>query len=211
MSIVFYQAPMSSASPVTWALAELGVPHESVKVDLAAGDQRKPEFLKLNPNGKVPTLVVDGTPMFEALAIMTWLGDRYGVEKKLWPAADDPARMQALAWSTWAYVSVGPAINLLNVASSPRSPEKLRSPALAEHANAQLRTLFEILDARLAGQPYVLGAAFSIADVIDAGAVGYGVMCGAPIAAFSHVAAWLKACQNRPAWRAATGAPPPRS
>ncbi|HEY4014586.1 MAG TPA: glutathione S-transferase family protein [Polyangiaceae bacterium] len=211
MSIVFYQAPMSSASPVTWALAELGVPHENVKLDLAAGDQRKPEFLKLNPNGKVPTLVVDGTPMFEALAIMTWLGDRYGVERKLWPAAGDPGRLQALSWSTWAYVTFGPAIHLLNVASSPRSPEKLRSAVLAEHAKEQIHTLLGILDARLSDAPYLLGASFSLADGIVAAAVGYGARCGADIAPFSHVAAWLKACQDRPAWRVAAGAPPPRS
>jgi len=76
MSIVFYSAPMSSASPVESALAELGVPHEKVSFDLSATRHKQPAFLKLNPNGKVPTLVVDGTPMFEALAIMQWLGDR---------------------------------------------------------------------------------------------------------------------------------------
>lgn len=63
MSITFYSALMSSATPVTWALAELQVPHESVKLDLSKGDQKKPEFLALNPNGKVPTL-----PRVRALA-----------------------------------------------------------------------------------------------------------------------------------------------
>jgi GST-like protein len=211
MSIVFYQAPMSSASPVTWALAEVGVPFESVKVDLAAGEQRKPEFLQLNPNGKVPTLVVDGTPMFEALAIMNWLGDRFGVDRSLWPSADDPARLEALSWSTWGYVSFGAAVNLLTLSSSPRSPEKLRSAALAEHAGAQIHTLLGILDARLASRPYMLGAAFSLADLVDASAVGYGVMCGVKVEPFPHVGKWLRACQDRAAFRAAVGAPPPRS
>lgn len=107
MNVTLYQAPYSSAIPVVWALAELSVPYENVKIDLASGAQKKPEFLALNPNGKVPTLVVDGTPMFEACAIVMWLGDRFGVDKKLWPAADAPARMQAMAWSTWAYVTYG--------------------------------------------------------------------------------------------------------
>ena len=69
MSIVFYWSPFSSASPIACALAELQVPQERVKVDLKAGEQRRPEFLALNPNGKVPTLTVDGAPLFEALAI----------------------------------------------------------------------------------------------------------------------------------------------
>jgi len=94
MSITFYAAPQSSASPVSCALRELGVPHERVNLNLAAGDQRKPEYLALNPNGKVPLLVVDGTPLFEALAILQWLGDTYGVDKGLWPAAGSPAPRQ---------------------------------------------------------------------------------------------------------------------
>ena len=86
MSLTFYYTPMSSATRVHWALEELGVPYEKVKMDLAAGDQRKPEYLALNPNGKVPLLVGDGTPIFESLAILLHLGETYGVEKGLFPA-----------------------------------------------------------------------------------------------------------------------------
>src|SRR6476620_10228813 len=107
MSMTLYEAPFSSATPVACALAELGLPHERVRFDLSSGLQKQPEFLALNPNGKVPTLVVDGTPMFEALAIIQWLGDRYGVQCGVWPKADSPERLQALSWSTWAYVSLG--------------------------------------------------------------------------------------------------------
>ena len=82
--IVFYWHPMSSATPVACALAELDVPHERVKVDIRAGEQHRPDFLALNPNGKVPTLTVDGAPMFEALAIAMWLGERYGPTGAYW-------------------------------------------------------------------------------------------------------------------------------
>src|SRR3954468_7349001 len=129
MSIKFCYAPMSSATPVAWALAELGVPHEAIKFDLKAKDQRKPDFMALNPNGKVPTLVVDGTPMFEALAIMQWLGDRYGVQQGLWPSADSSARLEAMSWTTWAYVSLGPVVNRRRFASDERLAAELRSPA----------------------------------------------------------------------------------
>ena len=120
MSLTFYYAPMTSATRIHWALEELGVPYEKVKLDLAVNDQKKPEYLALNPNGKVPTLVVDGVPMFEALAINLWLGDRFGVEKKLWPAIDDPARPQAMAWSVWAYVTLGAALHGLSLTGSER-------------------------------------------------------------------------------------------
>jgi glutathione S-transferase len=85
MSLTFYYSPMSSATRIHWALEELGIPYDKVKVDLAAGDQKKPAYLALNPNGKVPLVVDDGTPIFESLAILIYLGERYGVEKGLFP------------------------------------------------------------------------------------------------------------------------------
>src|SRR5690606_33585546 len=178
MSIVFYAAPMSSATPVAWALAELDVPHERVPVDLAAGDQRKPEFLKLNPNGKVPTLVVDGTPLFEALAIMTWLGDRYGVERGVWPPADAPARLEALSWSTWGYVSYGSAVQRLTYATSERIDDDLRSEGQAKLARVDLDALLKVLDGRLAATRYLLGYSFTLTDLSVASVVWYGTLVG---------------------------------
>ncbi len=200
MSIIFHHAPMSSAGPVAWALAELAVPHERVLVDLEAGDQRKPEFLKLNPNGKVPTLVVDGVPMFEALAINLFLGDRFGVEKKLWPSVDDPARPQAMAWSTWAYVTLGAALRGFVLTSSDRFG--LRDEAHADFQRKELAALFAIVDAHLADRPYMLGEAFSLADLIVASVIGYAAMIGAPVASHARVTDWLARCQARPSLHA---------
>lgn len=199
-SIVLYASPWSSATPVIHALAELGIPHEVVRVDLAAGDQRRPEFLALNPNGKVPTLVVDGTPMFEALAIMQWLGDRFGVERGLWPAADAPQRLGALSWSTWAYVTFSGELQRFNFASSERVPAERHNRAQAEHSAAQLQALLGLLDAQLASRPYLLGDAFSLADLIVASAVGYGTMCGVPVEDHPHVEAWLGRFRARDAY-----------
>ncbi|HEY6558342.1 MAG TPA: glutathione S-transferase family protein [Polyangiaceae bacterium] len=201
MAIVFYSAPMSSASPVAAALAELEVPHETVTLNLSSGDQRKPEYLALNPNGKVPTLVVDGTPMFEALAIMQWLGDRFGVSKGLWPAADSPARMQAMAWSTWAYVTYGTALVLHQLATSERVDKALHNSAQAEFARKDLNRLLGLLDARLAKQAHLLGAEYSLADLIVASVVGYGVFSGIAVDAHSHVKSWLERFQARESFR----------
>src|SRR5215813_12354098 len=87
MSLVFYYAPMSSAVTIHWALEELGVPYEKVRLDLQARDQDKPAYKALNPNGKVPLLVHDGTPIFESAAILMHLGEAFGVDKGLFPAA----------------------------------------------------------------------------------------------------------------------------
>lgn len=202
MSIIFYAAPYSSAIPVTCALAELGVAHERVTMDFTSGKLKTPEFLALNPNGKVPTLVVDGTPMFESVAIVQWLGDRYGVAKGLWPAADAPARMTALAWTAWTYVTYGAELLRLNYAQSERAPAELHSPAHVAHAQGEVQKLLGILDARLARHAHMLGDDYSLVDLVVANSVKYGSLCGASAAGHAHVTAWLERCLARPALRA---------
>ena len=201
MSMTLYAAPMSSATPVLYALAELDVPHEVVQLDLSAGDQRKSDFLALNPNGKVPTLVVDGAPMFEALAIMQWLGERFGVERGLWPAVDDPARLEALSWSTWAYVSFGSMLTRLIYATGERVPKHLHHEAQATHAQEELQGLLGVLDERLGRQPFLLGDEFTLVDLIVAGTVSYGSHCGLRTQGHGHVEAWLARFHARPAYQ----------
>lgn len=203
MAIVLYCATtLSSATPIALALEELGVPHEKVLLDLAAGDTRKPELLALNPNGKVPTLVVDGTPMFEALAMYVLLGDRYGVEAGLWPAAHAPARLEALSWCAWAYVTYVSVLQRFSYATNPRVPAELHSPVMAAHAKKELDALQAILDRRLASRPYLLGEAYSLVDLCVSMTVGHGAALGATFEAHPHVKAWFDRCQARPAAKA---------
>ena len=130
-SIVLYWHPMSSATPIAAALAELDVPHQRIKVDIKAGEQRRPEYLALNPNGKVPTLTVDGAPMFEALAIQLGLGDQYGVERGLWPAAGTPERLASRSQSAQS-TALRAALGGMRVCSSARvTPPLTRSASAA--------------------------------------------------------------------------------
>lgn len=197
MSIVLYWHPMSSASPIACALAELGVPHERVKVDIRTGEQRRPEYLALNPNGKVPTLTVDGAPMFEALAIHLWLGHRFGIERGLWPAAGTPEALQALSWCAWGYVTYGALVGRLHVAT--QGEEVWRSAVQAEATVRGLNDLLEVLDARLAAQPWMLGADYSLVDLVVGSVLGYSVYLGAPVNEHPHVKGWLERVQARPA------------
>ena len=204
MSITFFTAPMSSATPVTVVLAELGVPHETVVLDLRKGETRKPEFLALNPNGKVPTLVVDGTPIFEGLAIVQWVGDRYGVERGLWPAADSPARLEALSWTTWAYVTFGAACNRLMRATNERFAE-LTDAKHAAVFSREAEELLALLEARLAYRPFMLGAELSLVDLVVANNVKFGTYCGLSVDGQPHVKEWLATIAARPAFAASWG------
>lgn len=200
MSLVFYWHPMSSATPIACALAELAVPHERVKIDIRAGEQRTPEYLAINPNGKVPCLVVDGTPLFEGLAIHLWLGEHFGVAKGLWPHDGTPARLEAMSWCTWAYVTYGAVIGRVWLATT---DDALRD---ADHAAAAIRTataLLDLLQARLSQQPWMLGEAYSLVDLVVGQVVGYGTYLGAAVEAHPAVAAWLQQVQARPAMQGA--------
>ncbi len=193
--IVLYWHPMSSATPVACALAELGVKHDRVKIDITKGEQRRPDYLALNPNGKVPTMTVDGAPMFEAVAIEMWLGETYGVKKGLWPAEGTPERLQAMAWSTWAYVTYGAQLVRLQAARDMGTPDDAHGTA----GHKGMDELLALLDARLATQPWMLGEAYSLVDLIVGSVIGYSAYIGAPVGSHPHVAAWLGKVQARPA------------
>ncbi len=205
MSLKLFAAPMSSATPVVCALAELDIPCEIEMFDLKAGNQKKPAYLAINPHGVVPTLVVDGTPLFESVAIMQWLGDRYGVERGLWPAADAPERLTALSWTTWSYVSYGALINVLNFSQSPYVDAALHHPPLTAEALKQLDEALGRLDGLLARQPYLLGERYSLADLIVACVVIYSTYCGVSVDAHAHVKDWLERFQARPAYQKTWG------
>lgn len=192
--IVLYWHPMSSATPVACALAELGVPHERVSVDITAGEQRRPDYLALNPNGKVPTLTVDGAPMFEALAIEMWLGQTYGVTSGLWPAEGTPENLQARAWSAWAYVTYGAQLVRLQASTDLGTPDDAHGTAARQHLDA----LLALLDDRLGRHPWMLGDAYTLVDLIVASVIGYSAYIGAPVASHPTTLAWLQKVQARP-------------
>jgi glutathione S-transferase len=99
MDLKLYYAPGACSLASHIALEELGFPYETQKLNLQEGDQRKPEYLKLNPHGRVPTLVVDGKPLTENLAILAFLGGGFP-DKGLWPKEtwSQAMLMSAMAW-----------------------------------------------------------------------------------------------------------------
>jgi glutathione S-transferase len=197
MSLTFYYSPMSSATRIHWALEELGIPYDKVKLDLAAGDQKKPEYLALNPNGKVPLIVDDGLPIFESLAILLYLGERYGVDKGLFPAATQ-ARAEAFKWLAWGSVSIHDAIARLIHTAGDRFPEEKNAKG-AETAKNDLATLLGILERHLTGREYILGAAFSLADVSLATWMPFLGRLGVDLNPYQQLNAWSARCMARPA------------
>lgn len=106
--LTLYFAPGSSSMAVHIALHEIGVAFESKPLSFARMEQRSPEFLALNPEGKVPTLLIDGRPLTEVAAILFYLARRFP-EAALLPAGDLEAEAQAISWMSFIAATIHPA------------------------------------------------------------------------------------------------------
>ncbi|MDP5007794.1 MAG: glutathione S-transferase family protein [Glaciimonas sp.] len=159
-----YYSPGTASMVVHQALLEIGAPHELKLVDFDKDAQRDPEYLKLNPCGVVPTLVVDGKPVFESAALLMLLAERHP-EAKLAPTMDSPDHA---AWLQWmVYLSN----NLVATYRFWFYPADLGSTEHAPHIRAALQDKIEgiwnHLDAHLTAHgPYLLGQQFSTADMM---------------------------------------------
>jgi glutathione S-transferase len=198
MSLTFYYSPMSSAVRIHWALEELGVPYEKVKLDLKSGEQKKPDFLKINPNGQVPAIVEDGVPMFESVAILIHLGEKYGVAKKLWPALGSPDHMRALSWTVWSTATFGSNLMRFLLNTMNYLPPEHRSAEQGEQARKQLQENLRILDEQLAHASHVIGDHFTLVDLAIASLLGWATQNGLDVKPFGRVAAWLQGATSRP-------------
>ena len=200
MTLIFYGAPMSTATLTELVLEELAIPHERVTIDLTKGDTKKPEFLKLNPNGKVPVLVHDGTVIFESAAIAMYLGETFGVEKKLYPAAG-PLRGEAMKWIVWTNVSLGDAVGRYTRNTMDWYPKEQHNAAAGAAGMADILEHLGILDKHLADRAYVLGADYSLADAHLNSFVDWLRHMKLDLAAFPHLVAWGTRCCERPAYK----------
>jgi glutathione S-transferase len=198
MSLVYYYSPMSSAVRATWAIEELAVPCERVLVDFRKGETKTPAFLKLNPNGKVPLLIVDGHPIFESLAIIVYLGETYGVAKGLYPAPGIE-RAESLKWIAWATASLLEPIQRYVLATSDRVPAEQRNAKAGEVARDDLEKMLKLLDDALSGRSYLLGDHFTLADLAVCGFFPYLRFMQYDFSRHASVNAWSERCLSRPA------------
>ena len=202
MSIRLYGWPHSTASRVRWALEELGVSYEYVELDRKKGENRAPAYLAINPGGKVPGLVDGGQAYFESVAIIIHLGETYGRERGLWPAAGaGAAQAEALCWTVWSTTELHAYMMqwLYHGADTPVSYAPAdRSKATADYNHGQYLRLLDALETRLAGRDYILGATFSLADIPAASSLLSGLGLGGSVEGRKNITAWLERCRARP-------------
>lgn len=193
-----YYSPGAASLVVHWLLIELDVPHELRLVDTQARQHKTDEYLALNPNGLVPTLVADGKPLYEATALVLHLADRHA-ESGLAPAADSPLRGQYLQWM----------LNLVNTVQSPMrlwwypgDIDETHADDIREGTRRRVEAAWDRLDAHLAANgPYLLGEQLSAADFYLAMLMRWTRNMPRPAHDWPHLAALAKALKARPSFK----------
>ncbi len=186
------------ATPNGWkasvALEELELPYEVKVINLMSQDQKKPEFLAINPNGRIPAIVDrdnDDFAVFESGAILVYLAEKTG---KLMPT-DAKGRSLVMQWLMFQMGGIGPMMGQANVFYR-YFPEKLQ-PAIDRYQN-EGRRLFEVLDQRLADNEWLAGD-YSIADIANWCWVRTYKWSGISIDGLDNLKRWMDTCRARPA------------
>jgi glutathione S-transferase len=154
-----------------WALQELDVPFESVEVRLLEGAAQKPEYLALNPTGKLPTLVDGDFVVTETLAIVVYLAEKYP-QKGLLPT-DLKQRTQLNRWMSFVITELEQPLWRI-ARNSFLYPEQRRQPADIEIAKGEFRKMAAVLEAHMQGREFLIGDRVSVGDFITAHTLDWG-------------------------------------
>ncbi|MEO0879136.1 MAG: glutathione S-transferase N-terminal domain-containing protein [Pseudomonadota bacterium] len=194
--IDLYTAPTPNGWKASVTLEELDLPYKTNAVDLSAGDQKKPAYLAINPNGRIPTIVdrdADDFAVFESGAIMIYLAEKTG---RLLPT-NAKGRSQVIQWLMFQMGGVGPMMGQANVFFR-YFPEKIQ-PAIDRYQNDS-RRLFEVLDGQLKDHEWLAGD-YSIADIANWCWVRTHRWSGVSVDGLDNLARWKDAMKARPACR----------
>ena len=200
--IDFYTAPTPNGHKVSCTLEAMELEYETHVVNLMENEQKKPEFLAISPNGRIPAIVdrdVDNLPIFESGAIMIYLAEKTG---KLMPT-DLNEKAKVLEWLMFQMGGIGPMMGQANVFFR-YFPEKIQ-PAIDRYQN-EGRRLFEVLDTHLAKQDW-LAKDYSIADIANWCWVRTYKWSGISIEDLNHLERWMKAMYDQPGMSAGLEVP----
>jgi glutathione S-transferase len=192
--IDLYTAPTPNGWKASICLEELEMPYEIHVVNLLQGDQKQPEYVKLNPNGRIPTIVdreENGFAVFESGAILLYLAEKAG---RLLPS-DRRGRSKVTQWLMFQMGGVGPMMGQANVFYR-YFPEKIQ--AAIDRYQKECRRLFEVLDSRLAESEW-LADDYSVADIANWSWVRTYKWSGVDVTGLDHLRRWMDAMAARPA------------
>jgi glutathione S-transferase len=188
-----YWAPRSRSFSALWLMEEAGKPYERVLIDISKGAQKSPEYLAINPMGKVPALKDGDATLAEAAAICTYVAERYP-DSKLAPPLGDRLRARYLYWLFFAPSCIEPAMVQL-------ATKIEMNPVAAGWGDAQ--RVFDVLDTALTKGPWILGEGFSAADIAIGSALNFAVRLFKMVPTRPSFDSYIGRCMARPAFQRA--------
>jgi len=196
---VLYYSPGTASMVVHLALLEIGAPYELRLVDFDKDAQHAPDYLALNPDGKVPTLVIDGRPRAESAALLLMLAERHP-EAKLIPPPGAPERE---AWQQWAVYLSNTLMSAYRLWFYPHElGAEEHPPAVRAALQKKIEGAWDLLEARLAGRgPYLLGGEFSGVDLLLTMLMRWSRNMPRPATGWPALKRLADLVRARPSWR----------
>ena len=202
--IELYTSETPNGWKVSITLEELALPYHVRPIALSKNEQKEDWYLKLNPNGRIPTIVDHDNGdfvVFESGAILIYLAEKTG---KLMPA-DSKGRSRVLQWTMFQMGGIGPMMGQANVFFR-YAPEKI--PYAIERYQREVRRLFEVLNTQLGEHEYLAGE-YSIADIANWSWVHGYAWSGVSVDGLEHLKRWIDTVAARPAVQRGRAVPPP--
>jgi glutathione S-transferase len=205
--LTLYGQARSRASRSLWMLEEIGIAYRHVPIRPYT-ESRQADYLLINPNGRIPSLDDEGVVLWESLAINLYLGEKYA-RAPLWPASVED-RGRAYQWSFWAVNEVEQTVVSIAKGLSSKTPH---AHAVSSSGQKQLHAAFQVLEGTLTDRRFLLGEAFTVADlnlastIREPGERGVSGIGEITLDAFPRIAAWLDECSMRPANRRVAALP----
>ena len=194
-----YYAPGAASMAVHWLLIELDIPHQLHPVDLAAREQKQPEYLALNPGGVVPTLVIDGEPFAEVGALLMSLADAHAAAG-LAPAISDSRRTAYYQWMLHLANAVQPLFRLWWYPHEVAG--EVNTTVVQQHATPRIEAAWQLIDAHLGSHgPYLLGERVSAADFYLAMLMRWSRNMPRPAHEWPHLGELARRMKARPSFR----------
>ena len=193
-----YGIARTRAFRALWIAKELDLDYEHIPIEIGPAGARKPDYLALNPNGRLPAIDDDGFVLWESLAITLYLAKKHALGSLYPPTLEGEAK--AWQWSLWSVQEVDRGVNIWSL-HAVRLPPEDRDPQRLAEALKVLDGPFGVLEGELARSPYLLGADFTVADLNVAAVISRIIdmdLTGRP-----NLGRWLRQCLERPAALAA--------
>jgi GSH-dependent disulfide-bond oxidoreductase len=199
MALTLYTAATPNGWKISIALEEMGLPYEVRVIDFASNEQKADWYVKLNPNGRIPTLADDGFAIFESGAILIYLAEKTG---RFLPK-DTQGRSRVLQWLMFQMGGIGPMMGQANVFFR-YFPEKIQ--AAIDRYQREVTRLFGVMEGQLAAHEYIAGD-YSIADMALWPWVSGYEWSGVSVTDFPNLQRWIERVGARPAVQAGRDVP----